>query len=695
MRLGYVVASLVAMLGLFCSAARAVPFTVVYGDADGEGFFDPEHGGERRAALEFAVDQWAATLGGSVPIALFTTMDPLGGTGANAVLASGGPVSIHRNFANARPEIWYGAALASELGSRDANGLDIPEITLAFNGDVDGPEVLGSIGWYYGLDGEAGVDIDFVTIALHEIGHGLNFFELVDPISGGWQSPDGPGIFDLMLLRPGIGPLTSMRTNERLAAVVSPGDLLWVGPSVTGFTGVALPVYSPDPAQPGSSIGHWDPVAAPGELMGPFYSGAMHDPGALLPALEDMGWEVAAPTPTPRASPATPTATYALRATATPDLTPRPRREMAYVTNFDDGTVSAIDTAEQRVVDTITVGDRPLGVAASPDGTRIYVANFGDGTLAVVSAGYNRVVDTLVIGGAPNGVVVTPDGDLAVVTDTAGDAAAIVTTSTRDVTTGIPAGAQPSAVALGLTGRMAFIADFSGQTVTAVDLDLRKRRAIIPMRLDALVGIAIRSDTGIGYVVGLSSPFVTMLNTDALQRGDPVLTSLLRAEQLPEDIALSNDNRFAYMTNQHRTSGGGILTVFVTASNQRVVNILVGLVPEAVAVSQENGLVYVTTTGSNVVAVVDPMIGRVVAGVAVGTAPMGIALASVPSPPRCDGDCDGDGLVSTAELVQAVTIALGDRSLESCAALDRDRNAVATLDEVVGAVARALGECPG
>lgn len=173
-------------------------------------------------------------------------MDPLGGTGSSATLASAGPVTLHRNFSGAEADTWYSAALANQFAGVDVNGPEVPEISVTFNSDLDGPEVLGSVAWYYGLDREAGVDIDFVSIALHELGHGLGFFETVDATTGGFRMGDQPGIFDRLLHRPGVGALAAMRRTERLAAIVS-GGLFWDGANVVQFNGSPAPVYAPEP----------------------------------------------------------------------------------------------------------------------------------------------------------------------------------------------------------------------------------------------------------------------------------------------------------------------------------------------------------------------------------------------------------------------------------------------------------------
>lgn len=62
---------------------------------------------------------------------------------------------------------------------------------------------------------------------------------------------------------------------------------------------------------------------------------------------------------------------------------------------------------------------------------------------------------------------------------------------------------------------------------------------------------------------------------------------------------------------------------------------------------------------------------------------------------ECAGDCDRDGLVTVAELIEGVRMSLGMLSVEHCAALDRDGNAYVTVDELVVAVRAALSSCAG
>jgi YVTN family beta-propeller protein len=54
------------------------------------------------------------------------------------------------------------------------------------------------------------------------------------------------------------------------------------------------------------------------------------------------------------------------------------------VTNSTDGTVSLIDTADNKVIATLPVGTSPAGVVFDPTGTKFYVVNVG-GSVSVVA----------------------------------------------------------------------------------------------------------------------------------------------------------------------------------------------------------------------------------------------------------------------------------------------------------------------
>ena len=58
---------------------------------------------------------------------------------------------------------------------------------------------------------------------------------------------------------------------------------------------------------------------------------------------------------------------------------------LAYITNFGDNTVFVIDTATNTVkVDRVPVGAGPIGVAVTPNGTKVYVVNYSNNSVSVI-----------------------------------------------------------------------------------------------------------------------------------------------------------------------------------------------------------------------------------------------------------------------------------------------------------------------
>src|SRR5262249_5081919 len=154
-------------------------------------------------------------------------------------------------------DTWYAAALANHKSGADLDGAT-SEINARFNTDVDNGTVLGSTNWYYGTDGMPGGDIDLVTVAMHEIGHGIGFFSLMNCATGAYSMQGLPGIYDRFLnnARTGGTKLTALTNAQRLAAITS-NDLWWDGPKGTaGNSGTRPRIFAPNPFQPGSSLSH-------------------------------------------------------------------------------------------------------------------------------------------------------------------------------------------------------------------------------------------------------------------------------------------------------------------------------------------------------------------------------------------------------------------------------------------------------
>ena len=67
-------------------------------------------------------------------------------------------------------------------------------------------------------------------------------------------------------------------------------------------------------------------------------------------------------------------------------------------------TVSIISESTNTVIENVSVGANPIGLAYDSDKGEIFVVNSGDNTTSVISDSTNSVVVTVPVGGYPNGV---------------------------------------------------------------------------------------------------------------------------------------------------------------------------------------------------------------------------------------------------------------------------------------------------
>ena len=213
------------------------------------------------------------------------------GTG---VLGSAGP-QLTANFTGAPIfSTWYPFGLADAITGVNNNS-NAWDIRANFNDDFTN--------WYFGTDGVTPIgQYDFVTVVLHEIGHGLGF-------SGGASYSGGTGTLDLAFgfptiysrfIKDGTGTElwdgytqgTAALGNALLGQV---GGVFFHGSSAISANGGPVKLYSPSVWANGSSFSHLDEVfnGTPSDLM-TFSVGSgvsNHAPGPVaMGLLKDIGW---------------------------------------------------------------------------------------------------------------------------------------------------------------------------------------------------------------------------------------------------------------------------------------------------------------------------------------------------------------------------------------------------------------------
>ncbi len=256
---------------------------------------------EAEAAFQYAVDIWSTIIVSDQPIRVDASFQPL----PPNVLGAAGPTFIFENFSEeVVPDRWYVSALADAIANEDlAETVDsvpnAPDLRAFFSSTFD---------WYYGTDLNTPADkYDFVTVVLHELGHGLGF-------TGGASYNDSteigdirftdlefPYIYSEFVENSGDTAILSLPDSSKiLGDFLTSNDLFMTGENtVEAYGGNEPKLFAPTVWNPGSSYSHWDEDSFPpgdsNSLMSPRigFAESIHQVGAITKGLfEDMGWTI-------------------------------------------------------------------------------------------------------------------------------------------------------------------------------------------------------------------------------------------------------------------------------------------------------------------------------------------------------------------------------------------------------------------
>jgi YVTN family beta-propeller protein len=147
------------------------------------------------------------------------------------------------------------------------------------------------------------------------------------------------------------------------------------------------------------------------------------------------------------------------------------------------GTVSEVDLETGTVARELVVGLHPCALALSRDGRLLFVANANSDTVSVVDTASGKAVETISVrpderlpfGSAPNALALSADGDTLYVANGGNNAVAVIRLGrtsggarARSELTGlIPTGWYPGALALSRDGRRLYVANVKGHGALA------------------------------------------------------------------------------------------------------------------------------------------------------------------------------------------------------------------------------------
>lgn len=252
--------------------------------------YDSDFPTQAKNAFQFAVEILERCIVSDIEIKVDAKYDPASSTN----LASASSILFRSNFNNAPiPNTFYSACLANSLADKD---LDPSENDFEIKINSNRSD------WYFGVDGNCpSNNYDLVTVALHELCHGIGFEGggISDGTAGGssWGASGNPLIFDrLVELSNGDQIVSLPNGSQQLLNALVSNNLFLNGQNIrSANNGQKAKIYAPSIFDIGSSYSHFDESTYIGELMTPMLSKGevIHDPSALtIATLQDTSWEI-------------------------------------------------------------------------------------------------------------------------------------------------------------------------------------------------------------------------------------------------------------------------------------------------------------------------------------------------------------------------------------------------------------------
>ncbi len=283
----------------------------------------------------------------------------------------------------------------------------------------------------------------------------------------------------------------------------------------------------------------------------------------------------------------------------------------AYIANYDDGTVSVIDTQTNTVIATIPVGGHPYGIVVTPDGSQVYVGSYYD-SISVIDTATNTVTATIPIYGSL-GMAASPDGSRVYIADDNQGTIDVIDTRTNNVIGTISLDYRPMGIVLSPNGDIVYATSADDDFIMSADTATYTEIAGFANVGEGPWGIALVLDGSAICTANNQDGTVSVISSDMLWENE-----VLTVGTYPVGIAVAPDGYQIYVAN----SGDNTVTAYDLYYDREVATIPVGSGPQGVSVTPDGSKVYVTNSNSDNVSVIDVATNTVMATIPVGNEPI-------------------------------------------------------------------------
>ncbi len=171
-------------------------------------------------------------------------------------------------------------------------------------------------------------------------------------------------------------------------------------------------------------------------------------------------------------------------------LSVSPNGAYLYVANNLDHSVSKINLASQKIVQTISVGKNPYTAYLTKDGKSLYVSNWGESSITLLNPETLEVEKNISTGLHPNAIAENPVSGDVYVSNSDDDSISVISANTKKVVQTLsvkpfkqsPTGSQPDALSVSKDGKTLYVANAGNNDIVMIDLSSKKAkvRGLIP-----------------------------------------------------------------------------------------------------------------------------------------------------------------------------------------------------------------------
>lgn len=278
-----------------------------------------------------------------------------------------------------------------------------------------------------------------------------------------------------------------------------------------------------------------------------------------------------------------------------------PQATYLYVATRDGGTVMEVAWETMTVHRTFTLGGRPQDMAFSPDGRLLYVANELSSVVHVVQLSTGDFTNIPLASGGEGLAIGNGGGHLYVGLVFAG-AVQVIDRNTGQTVRVIPVGGVPREIALDYTGKDVVVSNESGW----IDF-IEPSDSLVPAPPPpppppppdtGFVHVAL-PDGALGVAVFGGFAYLSQVNTSQVARlelASNTVSASIPAGSVPCIIVFNSTGTRAYVANLSSNN----VSVLDVASNTKITDIPVTGAPLPVAISPDNGTLFVTTNANQV-----------------------------------------------------------------------------------------------